>query len=97
MVARAHQGLTPKYFCGLMRKPQFSVVTLRPLLSADRRDLLVFRTRTALAQHRALAVVGPSLWNDLPRAIHRKILTGVPFITYFCVLGAITLREFLNS
>ena len=32
-------------------------------------DLFVPRTRTALAQRRAFAVVGPSTWNNLPPSL----------------------------
>ena len=48
-----------------MRKPT-SAVSLHPLRSLDRLDLFVPRARTAMAQHRAFAIVGPSSWNDLP-------------------------------
>ena len=65
LVLRTQLGLAPKYLCDLMRKP-LSAVSSRPLRSADRLDLLVPRARTATAQHRAFAIVGPSMWNDLP-------------------------------
>ena len=66
LVLRTQQGLAPKYLCDLMRKP-LSAVSSRPLRSADRLDLLIFRARTATVQHRAFAiVVDPSMWNDLP-------------------------------
>ena len=47
-----------------MRKP-LSATSSRSLRSADWLDLLIPRTRTALAQRRAFAVVDPSTWNDL--------------------------------
>ena len=65
LVSKTQHGLAPKYLCDLMRKP-LSAISSRPLRSADRLDLLVPRARTALAQHRAFAIVGPSMWNDLP-------------------------------
>src|SRR6218665_65194 len=55
LVVRTQKDEAPKYICDLMRKP-LSIPSLpaRPLLSADRLDLLDRRTRTALAQHRVL-------------------------------------------
>jgi len=39
-----------------------------------------------LAKHRAFAVVGPELWNDLPPAIgYTKTLAEVPFISSRCL------------
>ena len=75
MVSRTQQGRAPKYLCDLMCKPT-SAVSLRPLRSLDRLDLFVPRARTAMAQHRAFAIVGPSSWNDLP-PLYSKILAGV--------------------
>ena len=75
LVLRTQLGLAPKYLCDLMRKP-LSAVPSRPLRSADRLDLLVPRARTATAQHRAFAIVGPSMWNDLPPSIRSKIRIG---------------------
>ena len=47
-----------------------------PLRSLDRHDLLVPRSRTATAQHRAYASVGPLLWNDLPAITRAVMLSG---------------------
>ena len=64
LVSKSQLGLAPKYLSDLMRKP-LSATSHRLLRSMDRMDLFVPRTRTALAQHRAFAVMGPSAWNDL--------------------------------
>ena len=47
----------------------------RPLRSLDRHDLLVPRSRTATAQHRAFASVCPLLWNGVPTIIRAQILS----------------------
>src|SRR6218665_497139 len=39
------------------------------LRSASRGDVVVPHTRTAIKQHRAFAIVGPSIWNSLPPEI----------------------------
>ena len=65
MVSRTQQGWAPKYLCNLMCK-HTSGVSLCPLHSLDRRDLFAPLARTAMAQHQAFAIVGPSSWNDLP-------------------------------
>src|SRR5688572_13120159 len=84
LLLRTQLGLAPKYLCDLMRKP-LSAVSSRPLRSADRLDLLVPRARTATAQHRAFAIVGPSMWNNLPPSIRSKILAGVPPLSLRCL------------
>ena len=75
LVSRAHHGQAPKYLCDLLRKPD-SALSLRSLRSSDRADLFVPRTRTAIAQRRAFATVGPYLWNNLPPQIRAEILAG---------------------
>jgi len=65
LVSKAQLSSAPKYLSDYMRKP-LSATSSRPLRSADWLDLFVPRTRTALAQRRAFAVVGSSTWNDLP-------------------------------
>ena len=59
-----------------MRKP-LSASSLRLLRSADQLVLFVPRTRTALAQRRSFAVVGPSAWNDLLPPLRAKLLSGL--------------------
>lgn len=76
LVSRTQQGMAPKYLCDLMRKP-LSSLSSRPLRSSDRLDLLVPRARTSMAQHRAFAILGPSLWNDLPPSLRSKISLGI--------------------
>ena len=75
LVSRAHQGRAPKYLCDLIRKP-VSAISLHSLRSSDRFDLFVPRARTATTQHRAFAIVGPSLWNNLPPRIRSELLAG---------------------
>ena len=61
----------------------------RTLRSADWLDLFVPRTRIALAQRRAFAVVGPSTWNDLPPSFRAKLMTS------FSSLVSRSLKTFL--
>src|ERR1043165_7959903 len=75
LVTKSQHGLAPRYLCDLMCKP-LSARSSRPLRSADRLDLFVTRSRTSLTQHRAFAVVGPSLWNDLPPQFVAEFLRG---------------------
>src|SRR6218665_520644 len=58
-------GVAPKYLCDAIRLPT-SASSLRPLLSLDRRELFVPRTRTTMDKYRSFSVAGPSLWNLLP-------------------------------
>src|SRR6218665_3343995 len=51
------------------------VFTLRSL---DRHDLFVPRARTSMAQTRAFAIIGPSLWNQLLPSTRSTLLTGEP-------------------
>src|SRR6218665_2749005 len=77
-VARAQQGLAPKYLCDLTHKP-LSAVSSRPLLSC---------TRTAMTQHLVFAIVGPSIWNGVQSrspTIRSKIPVGMP-PSLFCYL-----------
>ena len=83
MVSRTQQGRAPKYLCDLLCKPT-SAVSLRPLRSLDRLDLFVPWARTAMAQHRAFAIVGPFSWNDLP-LLRSKILAGVSPSSAHCL------------
>ena len=85
--------LLQKYLCDLVQKPIWiSSLSSRPLRSADRLDLLVPWTRTALAQHRAFASMGPSMWNGLPPAICSKIVTGLP-PSFFLLLAEDILKS----
>src|SRR5688572_11512754 len=73
--SRVLLGLASRYLCDSMRRP-LSAASGRSLRSLDRHDLLVPRSRTATAQHRAYASVGPLLWNYLSSTIGSVILTG---------------------
>ena len=77
LVCRSYSGLAPKYLCCLVRRP-ISATSHRPLRSLDRLDLLVPRARTAMAKSRAVAFIGPSLWN-LPTSTRSSVLTGASF------------------
>ena len=77
LVSKSQLGLAPKYLSDFMRKP-LSATSLRSLRSTDRLDLFVPRTRTALAQRRSFAVVGPSAWNDLPLLCGQNYCLGSP-------------------
>src|SRR5688572_25310415 len=77
LVSKAQLSSAPKYLSDYMRKP-LSATSSRSLRSADWLDLFVPRTRTALAQRRAFAVVGPSTWNDLPPSVRAKLMTSFP-------------------
>jgi hypothetical protein len=76
IVTKSQLNLAPKYLSVLFAKP-ISASSSRPLRSADRLDLHVPRTRISLTQHRAFAIVGPSLWNDLPPTLRAVLLTGI--------------------
>jgi len=67
-----------------MGKPLSAISSFR---SADRRDLLVPRVRTDMAQHRAFAIVDSSMWNDPPpnHSIRSMILVGVPPLSLRCL------------
>ena len=56
-------GRASKYISDYMQK---LLSGLHPHLILCAVQIFVPRTGTALAQHRAFAVVGPSIWNDLP-------------------------------
>jgi len=75
LVSKSQLSTAPRYLSDYMRKPLSA--SSRSLRSADRLDLFVPRTRTALAQHRAFAIVGPSIWNDLPSLLRAKLMTGI--------------------
>src|SRR6218665_2679528 len=76
--ARTH---THTYLCDLICLPS-SAISLRPLRSLDRHDLFVPRARTSMAQTRAFAIVGPSLWNQLLSSRRSTLLTGEPSASF---------------
>src|SRR5688572_26884314 len=65
LTSRVLLGLASPYLCDSICRP-LSASYGRSLRFLDRHDLLVPRSQTATAQHRAYASVGPRLWNDLP-------------------------------
>jgi hypothetical protein len=75
LVIKSQMGLAPKYLCDQILRPP-SATSLRPLRSSDRLDLFVPRVRTAMAQSRSFACIGPSLWNGLPPSVRSAILSG---------------------
>src|SRR5688572_13127475 len=83
-------GQAPRNLCELIRRP-ISATSGRPLRSLDHHDLLVPRSQTATAQHRAYASVGPLLWNDLPAITRAEILSGSTTVS------AHSLKTFLFS
>src|SRR6218665_2044240 len=78
---RSHIGQAPRYLRDLIRLPS-SAISLRPLRSLDRHDLYVPRARTSMAQTRAFAIIGPSLWNQLLPSTRSTLLTGVPSASF---------------
>ena len=81
LICRSYLGLAPKYLCDSIRRPT-SAASLRPLRSSDRLDLFVPRVRTAIAQSRAFACIGPSLWNQLSPFVRSTILSGGPATSF---------------
>src|SRR5688572_1782759 len=75
LVLMYHLDLAPKYLCDLMLR-LLSATSLRPLRSSARLDLFVPRVRTAMAQSRSFACIGPSLWNGLPPPVRSANLSG---------------------
>src|SRR6218665_2111581 len=76
LIYRSHIGrYWYLYLRDLIRLPS-SAISLRPLCSLDRHDLFVPRARTSMAQTRAFAIIGPSLWNQLLPSTRSTLLTG---------------------
>src|SRR5678816_4705682 len=59
LIFKAQRGLAPQYLIGVILRPH-SASSHRPLRSCNRLDLLVPRSRTAMAQARSFASIGPS-------------------------------------
>jgi len=87
LIHRSYSGLAPKYLRDLIRLP-ISATSLRPLHSLDRHDLLVPRSRTAMAKTRAFAFVGPALWNQLSPSTCSVLLTGGRSTSFHCLKTA---------
>ena len=75
LIFKAQRGLAPKYLVDVILRPH-SASSHRPLRSSNRLDLLVPRTRTAMAQSRSFASIGPSLWNALSPSVRSTILSS---------------------
>ena len=75
LIFKAQSGLAPKHLVDVILRPH-SASSHRRLRSCSRLDLLVPRTRTAMAQSRSFASVGPSFWNALSPPVRSKILSG---------------------
>jgi len=75
LIFKAPRGLAPKYLVDAIRRLHSSS-SHRTLRSSNRLDLLVPRSRTAMAQSRSFASIGPSLWNSLSPSIRSTILSG---------------------
>jgi hypothetical protein len=75
LMFKAQKGLAPKYLTEVLLRPH-SVSSHRPLRSSNRLDLFVPRTRTAMAQSRSFASIGPSLWNSLSPSLRSTVLSG---------------------
>jgi len=74
------------------------------MCSSDHLDIFVPHVRTALAQCRAFAVTGPSIWNGLPHLLRAKLMSGISatfcrsFKTHlFFSPGASALKAPLNN
>src|SRR6218665_862234 len=74
LINRSHIGQAPRYLRDIIRLPS-SVISLRPLRSLDRHDLFVLHARTSMAQTRAFAIIGPSLWSQLLPYAQSTLLT----------------------
>src|SRR6218665_3358861 len=74
LIYRSHIGQAPRYLPDLIRLSS-SAISLCLLRSLDRHDPFVPRARTSMAQLRAFAIIGPSLWNQLQEVLYKYIDT----------------------
>ena len=74
LILKSQRGLAPKYLTKTLLRPH-SASSHRPLRSSNRLDLLVPRSRTAMAQSRSFVSIGPSLWNSLSPSVHSTLLS----------------------
>src|SRR6218665_2707176 len=81
LMYRSHIGQASRYLRDHIRLPS-SAISLRPLRSFDRHDLFVPRAKTSMAQTRAFAIIGPSLWNQLLPTTRSTLLTGEPSASF---------------
>ena len=74
LILKSQRGLAPKYLTNALLRPH-SASSHRPLRSSNRLDLLVPRSRTAMAQSRSFVSIGPSLWNALSPSVRSTLLS----------------------
>src|SRR6218665_2733443 len=72
IVWRCVLGIAPTYLLELFTLTS-SCTGRQSLRSASRGDFVVPHARTAIKQHRAFSIVGPSAWNSLPSEIRSLI------------------------
>src|SRR6218665_3467125 len=68
IVWRCVLGIVPTYLLELFILTS-SCTGRQSLFSASRGDFVVPHARSAIKQHRALSIVGPSVWNSPPSEI----------------------------
>src|SRR6218665_3031774 len=71
IVWRGVLGIAPTYLLGLFILTS-SCTGRHSLRSASRGDFVVSHARTAIKQHMAFSIVGPSVWNSLPSEIRSR-------------------------
>ena len=71
LIYHSHIDQAPSYLRDLIHLPS-SAISLRPLHSLDRHDLIVPWARTSRAQTWAFAIIGLALWNQLPSSTWEK-------------------------
>ena len=86
LIFKAQRGLAPKYLVGVILRP-LSATSHRPLRSCNRLDLLVPRSRTAMAQSRSFASICPSLWNALSPSVRSTSLLPLLFSNLLLFVG----------
>src|SRR6218665_3445878 len=64
IVWRCVLGIAPTYLLGLFTLTS-SCTGRQSLRFASRGDFVVAHARTAIKQHRAFSIVGPSVWNTI--------------------------------
>src|SRR6218665_1270327 len=99
LIFKAQWDIVTRYLVDVILSASFS----RPLRSIDRLDLLVPRSRTALAQSRSFASICPSLWNALSPSLRSTFLSGslsssLAFLkTYFFSLDLLMGATLMNG
>src|SRR6218665_1611573 len=88
LIYHSHIGQAPRYLRNLICLPS-SAISLRPLRSLDHHDLFVPRARTSMAQTRAFAIIGPSLWNQLLPSTRSTLLTDEPSASFHSLKTAL--------